>query len=313
MPRYAVLISPRAEAAYFSQTLEVATAELQMTLPDSQPTLAQYGDMRFLLIDADEAALPALLRLSFVQGVFEKVSDGLSPIQKSSDFKLHPDFVWGEKYRGKTNETLTQLLINLALNVSPDATSLCDPMCGRGTTLMWGMRYGLKATGIEQDPLALQDIQRGLKKWTKLHSQKHKLTQGWIQKTNKKNTGRYIEFSAEGTSMRVVTGDTTNAPDLLLNRKFDILATDIPYGIQHMGSKNSRSPIEAIREAADGWVRSLKPNGALAIAFNTYMPKRADLTSIFTNLGFEEVKTTVSHRMSESIVRDVLLMRKPDL
>ena len=312
MPDYALLISPRADAAYFAQTDDVARAELAGALPKAEISATSFGDLRFLNVSAAAHDLPKLLRLSFVQGIFQVGESGLIPIEDTSNFKLHPDFVWGEKYRGKTNETLTQLLINLSLQANPEATSLCDPMCGRGTTLLWAMRYGLKATGVEQDPLALQDIQRGLKKWTKLHSQKHKLTQGWIQKSNKKGTGRFLEFSAEGTSMRVITGDTAHAPELFQNRKFDILATDIPYGIQHMGGKNSRSPIETLKDAASGWAKSLKPNGVLAIAFNSYMPKRAELVAIFAEQKLKEIETNVAHRMSGSILRDVVLMQKPD-
>ena len=186
-------------------------------------------------------------------------------------------------------------------------------MCGRATTLLWGMRYGLKTAGIEQDPTALQDIQRGVKKWSKLHRQKHALSQGWVQKANKKGAGKFLEFSAEGASMKVITGDAKDAQTLLQNRKFDALATDIPYGVQHMGGKTSRSPIEGLRDAAEGWVKSLKPGGAMAIAFNSYLPKRAEILAIFEECGMEEITANVSHRMSESIVRDVLLMRKPDL
>ena len=112
--------------------------------------------------------------------------------------------------------------------------------------------------------------------------------------------------------MRIISGDTTNAAELMQNRKFDILATDIPYGIQHMGGKNTRSPIETLREAANGWVRSMKPNGVLTIAFNNYTPKRDELTAVFAETGLREIETNVAHRMSESILRDVLLMQKPD-
>ncbi|MDG2340224.1 MAG: hypothetical protein P8L32_03385 [Paracoccaceae bacterium] len=310
MPTYALLISPRAESAYFAQTLTVARAELSNAMPSNEIGELAVGSMNFLTLECSPDAISKLLRLSFVQGIFEKSVKVLSPIDALPEFNLHPDFVWGEKYRGKTNETLTQLLINLSLQAIPDATTLCDPMCGRGTTLLWAMRYGLKSTGIEQDPQALEDIQRGLKKWSKLHRQKHKLTQGWLQKTNKTGTGKYIDFSAEGTSLRLITGNTVDALSILQNKRFDILATDIPYGIQHMGGKSTRSPLETLADAAQGWVSALRPDGVLAIAFNNYMPKRADLLQLYSTLGMEEIPTNVSHRMSESIVRDILLIRK---
>ena len=310
MPRYALLISPRADAAYFAQAQEVACAELAAHLPIAEIETRSYGDMRFLILDSKVIHLTTLLRLSFVQGVFELIDDHLTPINQTADFALHPDFIWGEKYRGKTNETLTQLLINLCLAEHPLAQTLVDPMCGRATTLLWGMRYGLKTAGIEQDPQAMIDIQRGLKKWTKLHRTKHKLDQGWVHKNNKHGIGKFLDFSAEDASMRVVTGDTTDIRSLLQNRKFDILATDIPYGIQHLGGKNTRSPLETLRAAAPSWVASLKAGGVAAIAFNSYLPKRDALAQVFTDCGLEIISTHVEHRMSESILRDVLLMRK---
>lgn len=310
MPSYALLISPRADSAFFADTGRVARAELASFFPTAEIENVSHGDMQFLTLEAKPSALATLLRLSFVQGIFEVTSNGLSPIDQSAGFGLHPDFVWGEKYRGKTNETMTQLLINLCLAEHPLAETLVDPMCGRATTLLWGMRYGLKTAGVEQDPQAMIDLQRGLKKWTKVHRIKHKLDQGWVHKSNKNGIGKYLDFAADGGSMRVVTGDTTDIKSLLQNRKFDILATDIPYGIQHLGGKNTRNPLETLRAAAPAWVATIKAGGVAAIAFNSYMPKREALSEVFTDCGLEILTTKVEHRMSESILRDVLLMRK---
>ena len=310
MARYALLISPRADAAYFAQSQEVARAELAAHMPTAEIESISHGDMHFLTLEAKAIQLTTLLRLSCVQGVFELTDGGLTPVNQTAEFALHPDFIWGEKYRGKTNETLTQLLINLCLAEHPLAQTLVDPMCGRATTLLWGMRYGLKTAGIEQDPQAMIDLQRGLKKWTKLHRTKHKLDQGWVHKNNKHGIGKSLDFSADGAFMRVVTGDTADVCTLLQNRKFDILATDIPYGIQHLGGKNTRSPLETLKAAAPAWLASLKAGGVAAIAFNSYLPKRDTLSEVFTDCGLEVLSTQVEHRMSESILRDVLLMRK---
>ena len=304
VPNYALLISPRAEAAYFHRVVEVAQAELQM-----QSAVMQRGSMVFLCVEAGDSELPRLLRLSFVQGAFA-MDDGFAPVDQGPDLALHPDFVWGEKYRGKTNETLTQLLVNLCLTEVPDAKRLFDPMCGRGTTCLWAMRYGLSSVGVEQEPRALEDIRRGLKKWTKLHRQKHKLSEGWVQKANKKGAGKYLEIAAEGAVMRIITGDTRNAHDLLQRKPVDIIATDIPYGVQHTDGRDSRNPLELLSEAAGAWAQCLASGGAMAIAFNSYIPKRADLVAVFADAGLEPVETDLSHRMSESILRDVAMFRK---
>ena len=307
MPRYALLISPRADAAYFAHVLDVARAELMI-----ESKHIQIGSMQFLIVDTPDAELPRLARMSFVQGIFRVDGEHMVPLDVTANFKLHEDFVWGEKYRGKTNETLTQLLLNLCLQEHPDAQSLLDPMCGRGTTLFWAMRYGLNAVGVEQDPQALADIRRGVKKWTKLHRVKHALHEGWVGKANKRGTGKYLDFAADGQNLRVITGDSTDLKPLIQNRTFDILATDIPYGIQHMGGKERRNPIETLSDATPGWAAALKPGGIMAIAFNSYMPKRPALQEVFTDQGFEVIETQLAHRMSESILRDIALFRKLD-
>jgi hypothetical protein len=48
----------------------------------------------------------------------------------------------------------------------------------------------------------------------------------------------------------------------------------------------------------------------MAIAFNAYMPKRARLEQAFASTGLEIVPTGLAHRMSESILRDVLVLHK---
>lgn len=312
MPSYAILISPRAEGAYFAQAEHVARAELAGLTPAEVEGLS-VGDMRFLRLDCDADLLPALARLSFAQGLFEVGDRSWQPVDQGTGFALHPDFVYGEKFRGKTNETLTQLLVNLCLQQMPDRApedlTLLDPMCGRGTTLLWAMRYGIRSVGVEQDKAAPIDMRRFLKKWCKLHRQKHKLSEGWIQKANKRGTGKLLEFAAEGTALRVVTGATADAFDLIQRKRVDMIATDLPYGVQHQGP-DQRSVIEVLREAAPGWARCLAPGGAAAIAFNANLPKRAEVLAAFEGTGLRAIETDLSHRMSESILRDVLLLRR---
>ena len=314
MPNYALLISPRADAAFFERANDVAVAEISGVPGVSNVQLHEHGPMRFVHIDAAPETLPDLLRMSCVQGAFSIDKDALTPLDTAPAFHLHPDFVWGEKYRGKTNEPLTQLLINLALQQMPDkdpnSLRLLDPMCGRGTSLLWAMRYGISATGIEQDATVLNDVQRGLKKWTKLHRQKHKLTDGWVQKANKANAGKYLDFTTPDATLRLIVGDSVNTYDLTRRKQFDLLITDLPYGVQHMGGPGSRNPLETIKACAPGWAKALSPGGAMVLAFNSYIPKRADLIAAFDGLGLAAHPTDLAHRMSEAILRDVLVLRK---
>lgn len=314
MPQFALLISPAARGAYFADMQTVALAEIA-GLPDVETgAIEAHGGMDFLRVTCGVDKVTDLLRLSFAQGLFAIDGDSWTPVEGGAGFVLHENFVVGEKYRGKTNETLTQLLINLATQVADTGNAdlrLLDPMCGRGTSLLWAMRYGIRATGIEKDPSALNEIRRGLKKWTKLHRQRHKMVDGWVQKSNKKNVGKSMDFMAEGQVARFITGDTVNAQSLAGHKPFDLLVTDIPYGVQHMGGADGeRSPLAVIQAAAPGWAACLAPGGAMAIAYNCNIPRRPQMEAAFAGLGLDVIEKNVAHRMSESIVRDVLILKK---
>jgi site-specific DNA-methyltransferase (cytosine-N4-specific) len=55
------------------------------------------------------------------------------------------------EYKGKFNPQLARALVNVA---DPQATSLLDPFCGCGTTLVEGLRLGMSVAGIDRSPLA---------------------------------------------------------------------------------------------------------------------------------------------------------------
>lgn len=314
MADFALLITPAARGAYFAETHKVVQAEIAGLSDVDALGVEVRGGMEFLRLSCAEDRLQDLLRLSFAQGLFLIADNCWRPVEGSAGFLLHEDFVSGEKYRGKTNETLTQLLVNLALQEvrsETDNRRLLDPMCGRGTSLFWAMRYGMSATGVEKDASALNEVRRGLKKWTKLHRQKHKLAEGWVQKANKKGVGKFLDFQAEGQTVRIVTGDTVEARTLVGRAPYDLIVTDIPYGVQHMGGPDgARSPLAVIQDAAKGWGDCLAPGGVMAIAYNRNIPKRTEMVAAFEGLGLEVIERDVAHRMSESIVRDVLLLRK---
>jgi RMKL-like, methyltransferase domain len=321
MRKIAAQISPEARSAYFKDYLQVAEQELQLVTGGKEIAYRQAGPLEFFELECEESYIPRLLRLSFVQGLYSIEGNGeevaLIPIDKLADFRLHDDFVFGSKYRGKTNERLTQMLINVGLSAIANdsgtdpakAVKLLDPMCGRATTLLWAMRYGIAARGIEQDVKAIADIRQSLKKWSKLHRQKHKMTDGFIGKPHKNGSGKFLDFSAEETSMRVVVGDARQADQIFKKDKFDLLVSDLPYGVQHFTTDKTRNPLAVIDESVQAWKHCLKKKGAIVLAFNSYIPKRRALIETFEQGGFEALPFSASHRMSESIVRDVVIFR----
>lgn len=314
----AIQISPEAKAAYFSDYIEVCQKEIIKVIGEIEIVLEQVGLLDFLILNESDLlaqgfSLNDLLRLSFVQGVFKKENDALVPLDLRPDFKLHEDFVFGSKFKGKTNERLTQLLINVGLselpNTHPTQIKLLDPMCGRATTLLWAMRYGINSIGIEPDKKAQEDIKRNVKKWTKIHRQKHKFHDGWMVPDKKKRSGQFLDFVAEDVSMRVINGDARNTDKLIKKDKFDLIISDLPYGVQHFSSDNMRNPIDVIRQCIEPWKSVLKKKGVIVLAYNRNNPKRKEIVNAFEESGMQVMSFEAGHRMSESIVRDVIIVK----
>jgi hypothetical protein len=313
MKSIAIQISPVAKAAYFADYLDVARQEILKVAGEIPLTYTRVGSLEYFELKTDDSNLEKLLQLSFTQGLYAVEDRLLRPLDLQAHYLLHEDFVFGSKFKGKTNERLTQMMINIGLaeigTVKGKPVKLLDPMCGRATTLLWAMRYGLNARGIEQDPNAVVDIQRNLKKWCKLHRQKHTLNIGTTGDNKKKSSGKCLDFNAEGCSMRVVIGDSRDAEQLLNKEKFDLQVCDLPYGVQHFTTKKTRNPSMVIQQCVESWKKCLKPTGAVVLAFNRNNPERKVLIDIFRQGGFEARPFSAPHRMSESIVRDVVIFR----
>ncbi|MAA80113.1 MAG: hypothetical protein CL916_12740 [Deltaproteobacteria bacterium] len=312
----AIQISPQSKSAYFQSYIDVAQKELAYLCKDVSFEYACIGTLEFLFADVEEDKLWELVHLSFVQGLYAQEGRFLIPLEVLPKFSLHEDFVFGSKYRGKTNETLTQLLLNVGLatirNDIPESdTVLLDPMCGRGTSLLWALRYGIDSFGLEIDPKAMDDIQRHLKKWTKIHRQKHSFRQSFLGvKPNKKKQGVCIDFQAEQTAFKAVHGDCRSIRKVFKERTFSLIVTDIPYGIQHHVGQGTRNPLNLLRESIPVWGDSLQKGGAMVIAFNRNIPKRNALLDVCIASGLDIVDFSIPHRMSESIVRDVMICKK---
>ena len=309
-----VLVSPLAAGAFFDACHDVVEAEVRAVLGDVVRGRRTVGGLTFLRVDTSDDAVPALARLSGVQGVFEPVGDALRPLPADPGFGLPAELVWGAKYRGKTHELVTQLALNLALaacRAEPeDAHRVLDPMAGRGTTLLWAARYGMEAWGVEFDPAARDDFQRHVKRQTQLHRIKHRLERGSVGPTRRDGRGAFVAFRFGDVRAQLVTGDSRNLRELLGPRPFSLIVTDVPYGVQHLGRGGTRNPLAVLEACAPAWVEALCPGGAMAVVFNRLQPRRAELERVFLEQGVELVPVEVAHRMSESIWRDVLVARR---
>ena len=310
-----LLLSPLTQGAYFEDAIDVAQAEYLALYPEREIETEHAGPLVFLNVDAREADFQRLARLSFVQAIFRECDAGLAVVNQSPSFELPEQFVTGAKYRGKTNELVTQLAINVGLtfcdNDGQRTLSLLDPMAGRGTTLLWAARYGLDAFGIDYDPKALAHVQRHVKKQAKLHRIKHKETKGSVGTFRRKGHGRFLQYQFGQRVVRLISGDARQADELLQRKRHDLIVTDLPYGVQHRTPGGTRNPLETLEVCAPVWRDCLRPGGAMVLIFNAYQPKRSQLVRPFIDCGLQVEEFTAPHRLSESIVRDLAVFTMP--
>jgi hypothetical protein len=307
-----LLVDPRATSAYFADLLEVARAELR-ACAGLEAEVDQGPTMSWLVVDAGPERAAELVRLSCVHGVFAAGDDALRPIDADPGWRLPAELVDGNRYRGKTNELVTLLAIQAARAACAiEADRLLDPMAGRGTTLLWAARLGMDAIGVEQDGQALADLQRHVKRQTKLQRIKHSEQRGAVLKKNKRGLGQFLEyrFPDAAVRLRLVTGDSRDLAPLVQHVQFPLLVADLPYGIQHRGASR-RSPIDVLTACAPSWADALLPGGAMALVFNRFQPSRTALNTLFEAQGLIALDWVFAHRMSESIHRDILVFRKP--
>jgi hypothetical protein len=93
----------------------------------------------------------AIAGVPTIQGLtetFHHSERGSRPSRQATRYLVHGL----HEYKGKFNPQMARALINA---IDPDATAIMDPYCGSGTTLVEGMRLGLSAVGVDQNPLAV--------------------------------------------------------------------------------------------------------------------------------------------------------------
>ncbi len=310
-----LLVSPLAKGAYFADYLEVARAEIRAHYPETDVRAEKIGALDFLGVELDAEVLEQLARLSFVQGIFEVSGGGLVALDRAPGFAMPEALVYGAKYRGKTNEIVTQLAVNVGLAFAETGAvktlRLLDPMAGRGTTLFWALRYGMDASGIELDAAALDGLQQHVKKQTKLCRIKHEQSHGYVGKRNRRELGRFIEFRFGERTLRLTAGDSRDVAGLAQHKTFHLLVADLPYGVQHVSSGGTRNPLQTVSECAPAWADCLRPGGVMVLVFNSYQPKRSELVRLFADRGLDPQDFSAPHRMSESILRDLVVFKKP--
>ncbi len=333
--RYGILLWPHANQRYQASAEQLSQSELNLLLNrcgmDIQSEVAQIAGTRWLTFETDDLSKRAIRVLSdhsLLYMLAELLPGGaFKPVCGRRAALLGSDLAGVLKYKGKTNELFTELLINAALYTSDfaDADSrdihLLDPMCGRGTTLFQGANRGFHVTGIDIDKKDIAESYNYFKRYLEYHKKKHSQRSQSLTRAGKQLTVlKSIEYfagksTANGAqTFRLACADGAWAADICKQNSVHLLVADLPYGVQHApGAKGGRMATfeKALLQALPAWRRVLKVGGCVALAFNIYTIKRDWLVQALENAGLCVQPTDgFEHWVEQAVHRDIVVAKK---
>jgi SAM-dependent methyltransferase len=344
MAGYALLILPSANRVYAAASVALTQAELEVfnrsvlggRLCDTSATTIggiPYVTFTAGCLDSGDAAF--LANLSSVYALFQIDGGLLRPVELHGLDRFDDDLITIQKYQGKTNEQFTKLLLNVTLLSSSRAHdmlgrkfSVIDPLCGRGTTLNQALMYGFDAAGLDRDQKDFEAYSAFIQTWLKRKRVKHHAELRPVRR-DRQVVARRLQISLAAVKedykagltqhLDVVNADTTRALEFFRPGTFDLLVADAPYGVQH-GSRTAakgltRSPLDLLADAVPEWAKLLRSGGALGIAWNTLVARREETAKVLADAGLDPMDSepylAFKHRVDQSIVRDILVARKP--
>ena len=262
MPSYALLVRPAANRVFGGDARRLLRSELLAVdrlrggSLDAVEALDLAGVPYLAIEGRPDVSAVAALSSAFALFERERLEDGdvLRPVELPRVERYDGDLVTIQRYVGKTNETLTRLLVNLGLAAAGVTTGkVLDPLCGRGTTLNQALLLGCDAFGIDVDAKDIAGYSTFLTTWLQDKRIKHQTD---------RSAGRHrfrLTIGRKGEPQQVVdvaTGDTTEAPALFGRNHVDAVVTDLPYGVQHGATgaaRLSRRPDELLAAALPVW------------------------------------------------------------
>ncbi|MCA2215222.1 TRM11 family SAM-dependent methyltransferase [Jidongwangia harbinensis] len=340
MSRYALLLAPSANRVYADQAGRLSQVELAafgpaLSAPLDDIGTSLLGGVEYLTFAADLTArdVALLSNLSAAYALFGLPGDGsLRPVTMEPLARYDSDLITIPKYAGKTNEQFTKLLLNLTLLAGATAgrmldgtVTVCDPLCGRGTTLNQALMYGYDAVGVEIDAKDVEAYAAFLKAYLKRKRLKHTAELVPVRRAGKRAARRLDVTLAPSKEdhkagavqkVTVLQADTTRLDGLLKAPCADVLVADLPYGVAH-GSYDdegnlNRRPLDLLERAVPQWVGLLRPGGAIGLSWNLKVARRDLAEDILLANGLEVVRHgDLSHRVDQGIERDVVVARKP--
>jgi len=342
---YAIMYNPGHNRVYYESSLKLALAEFSIV---GQKLSLDYGNLQHQAIyevdyltfeiekELDDTDVKILSNLSFFYALFriENINNEiyLKPIEKIREDFVDESISTILKYTGKTNEIFTRMMINLAYysQNNTENINLLDPVAGKGTTLYEGLIKGFSVYGIEIGETIVTESYHFIKRFLETSRYKFEYKSSRFSGPNRLFTSiRHTfvtaktkeDFKAKNTkTIEFIAGNSLYVNKYYKKDFFDIIVGDLPYGVQHSNVTNekqsslTRNPYELLSTCLPSWHEVLKPNGIIALAWNSNVLSRSKIVQLFeaNNLTVknEEVYLKFEHKVDQSIQRDIIIAQK---
>ena len=344
MSAYELLVSPSANRVYAGAAPALTVAELAVLGETvlagriGEASVHEIAGVDYVGFEGDlsDDDLAHVANVSTTFALFERtLEETFRPVPLRRLDCLDDDLLTILKYQGKTHELFTKLLLNVTVLASrsagrmfADRLRVLDPLSGRGTTLNQTLMYGWHAAGIDVDAKDFDAYAAFLPRWLKDKRLKHTAQTAKLRRDGR-SLGRRLDVTFATGKEEWAAGDTITLSNVLADTRevaqvfragsFDVVVTDAPYGVQHGSHAGAaglqRRPLDLLAEAVPGWVRLLRPGGAVGIAVNVRTCPRADALAMLAGAGLEPRDTAAyrgfEHRVDQAIVRDLVVGVRP--
>jgi hypothetical protein len=300
--KLALKITPQRSTQYANMTEILAAPELLaspvgIAVQEIIPT--RLAGQAYLLVTLDDERVISPLMLdvlgrlgatSEVYEYFEQVGEVQGPFLRPLETPFAPfvplEMAEIRRYKGKTNEIFTQVLLNVAIFAGAYCEQFAgrlrvlDPLAGGGTTLFLALAAGYDAFGIEQER---QDVETTAV-FVKQYLNSEHIPYKEIDERRRAGKRYQFEIGRKGgtygrRTLVLAHGDTCEAQlhmrEVPGGPHMHAVVGDLPYGIQHFGEIAG-----LLRKALPVWESMLLPGGTLALAWNATRIERTNMLEL---------------------------------
>jgi hypothetical protein len=300
MKKLALKITPQRSAQYANMTGKLAGPELlasPLGTAIQQIEPVTFAGQGYLLVTIDdegeickalEEILPRLGATSEAYEFFEHIGEVEGPFLRPLETSFAPflplEMAEIRRYKGKTNEVFTRVLLNIAVfagaysNQCTGRLRVLDPLAGGGTTLFLALAAGYDAFGIEQQR---QDVETTVVFIRQYLNSIHMPYKELDERGRRAGRRYQFEIGRKGATRSLVLahGDTCEAnlhmQEVPGGPHMHAIVGDLPYGIQHFGEISGM-----LSKALPVWERVLLPGGTLALAWNATRIERTAIAEL---------------------------------